>query len=58
MHSLKNLSKKELYDLLMCYDGYIQEANDEDKYESGWRPVCINEFHDCEWLLMKEHGND
>lgn len=58
MNSLKNLSKKELYDMLMAYDSYIQDANDEDKYESGWRPVCINEFYDCEWSLMKEHGDD
>jgi len=39
--------------LLYQYDLYIQEANDEDKFESGWRPVCLNEFFDNEWDDIK-----
>lgn len=42
----KKLSKDELIDLICQYDEYIQEANDEDKYKTGWKPVCIFEFYD------------
>ena len=48
-----DLDYNDLRNLLDLYDKYIQDANDEDKYQSGWRPVCINEFIDCEfqeWL--------
>lgn len=43
------LNKKELSDLLNKYDKYIQNANDENSYKTGWKPVCINEFYDCEY---------
>lgn len=45
----KCLSKKDLLNLLDEYDKYIQQANDDNKYEDKWYPVCINEFYDCEY---------
>lgn len=47
--NIGTLDAEELLDLLYAYDAYIQEANDEDKYETGWRPVCLREFYDCEF---------
>ena len=38
-----------LMQLLAAYDRYIQNANDEDRFESGWRPVCIEEFYHSEF---------
>ena len=49
-----DMEREELEALIFHYDQYIQEANDEDKYNSGWRPVCIDEFIDCEWKVIKE----
>jgi hypothetical protein len=45
----KDISRSELFGLLNAYDIYIQNSNNEDRYKSGWYPVCINEFYDCEW---------
>jgi len=50
----ETISREEALELLREYDIYIQEANDEDKFESGWRPVCINEFYDNEWRDILE----
>ncbi len=46
---LEGLSKEELIALLDAYDTYIQEANDEDRYKTGWKPVCVMEFYDNEF---------
>ena len=48
------IGKRELIELLKEYDLYIQNANDENLYESGWFPVCINEFFDCEFQEILE----
>jgi len=45
-----HLNKMELEALLQSYNSYIQEANEQDKYSDGWRPVCIDEYYDNEWL--------
>jgi hypothetical protein len=45
---LSRLSASTVATILMDYDSYIQEANEEDEYAEGWRPVCIEEFIDCE----------
>ncbi len=50
---MDNLNKAGLLDLLREYDSYIQNANDEDLYKSGWRPVCIEEYYDCEYQESK-----
>lgn len=46
--------KNVLLDLLTTYNKYIQEANDEDFYSTGWRPVCISEFYMNEYQLIVE----
>lgn len=57
-----DITKGELLALLKEYNKYIQDANDEQKYDTGWRPVCIDEFYDNEWSEFKEDeklkGND
>ena len=45
-----DIPKVELVALLESYDQYIQEANEKQKYDIGWLPVCLNEFYDNEWL--------
>lgn len=39
----------QLKRLVNSYDRYIQKANDDDKYEHAWKPVCINEFYGAEF---------
>ena len=58
--NLDQIPKKELILLLIEYDKYINEANEEDKYKTGWKPVCIAEFYDNEfqeWLEEIKRGN-
>ncbi len=58
---LGELTIEELHDVLYYYDAYIQEANDMDKYQDGWYPVCISEFYMCDyeaWKNNSEHGTD
>lgn len=51
--------KNVLLDLLTTYNKYIQEANDEDFYSTGWRPVCISEFYMNEYqLIVEERKNN
>jgi hypothetical protein len=52
-HTLASLGHDEAIDLLICYDTYIQRANDENKYVGGWYPVCIAEYYESE-----EYAND
>lgn len=51
---MDELSKEELLKVLKAYDIYIQEANDDNRYIEGWRPVCINEFYNCDYEFYKE----
>lgn len=53
---LKDLSKEELYGLIMCYDKYIQEANEGNSYAEGWLPVSIEEFYQNDYVLWVEDG--
>lgn len=48
------MQEADLQDKISAYDKYIQEANDDDKYRSGWRPVCFHEFCECDYPLIKE----
>lgn len=41
---LEQKSKSELIDIIVAYDNYIQEANEENKYKEEWYPVCVSEF--------------
>lgn len=52
--NLCELNKDELLDLLIQYNKYIQEANDDNAYHTGWRPVCISEFYMCEYQIILE----
>lgn len=58
--NIGTLGANELLDLLYAYDAYIQEANDEDKFREGWRPVCIREYYACEfqYLFDEEEGEE
>ena len=57
MEKIKTLDKETLLDLLHEYDLYIQDANEERKYEEGWYPVCISEFYDCEYQeILQQRG--
>jgi len=59
MTNLNELGNKELLNLLVEYDKYIQEANEEDKYKTGWKPVCIQEFWDNDYLeIFEDDRND
>lgn len=50
MLGLEDLTRKGITDLLESYDSYIQTANQEDKFQSGWRPVCLHEYLNIEYL--------
>ena len=50
---MESLSKEELLDLLIAYDKYIQEANDDNRYAEGWFPVCIEEFYDNDYEFYR-----
>lgn len=54
MSLLQILTRDELADLLREYDNYIQQANEEDLYHSGWKPVCIREFYMNEYQEILE----
>lgn len=45
------MTHSELVDLLYAYDGYIQSANEDDRYKTGWYPVCIAEFYDNDMVF-------
>lgn len=55
---IESLDRDTLIDLIECYDAYIQEANDYDSYRNGWRPVCIEEFLNCEYAEMTEEEEE
>lgn len=54
MPDFNELPREDLLDLLVEYDRYIQDANDEDKFHDGWRPVCIEEFYQNEFQMIKD----
>jgi len=56
IEDLNNLTKKELLDLIKEYDKYIQEANDLNKYDCGFYPVCINEFYNNDYFEIIKNG--
>lgn len=45
----ENLNKEELVDLLKAYDSYIIAAADSGRLKTGWVPVCVSEFFNCEY---------
>lgn len=40
------MDNEELMNVIMAYDRYIQEANYNDWYSQGWKPITISEFYE------------
>jgi hypothetical protein len=55
---LEIFDKEELVIIMNEYDEYIQEANDNNKYDDGWLPVCISEFIQNDLLYVLENIED
>ena len=53
---LKKMSREMLIKLIYAYDDYIQNANDDDRYADGFKPVCVAEYIDCEFFEMFVEG--
>lgn len=53
--NITELTKRGLLHLIDEYDKYIQSANDDNQYATGWKPVCIEEFADNEFREMLEN---
>jgi hypothetical protein len=47
--NLDKLDKEELVELITAYDNYIQEANVEDVYSEGFRPLGLTEYYEEEF---------
>ena len=45
----EDIDRATLLVLLRRYDQYVQDVNDENRYQDGWFPVCLNEFYDVEF---------
>lgn len=54
LSGVEAMSRSDLIDVIMEYDKYIQNANDDNRYREGWFPVCINEFIDNEYQAIAE----
>jgi len=54
IRKISDLDEDELKELLLEYDKYIQDANEEDKYKTGWLPVCIEEFLNNDFVEILE----
>lgn len=54
---MKDYSKKELIQIIKCYDQYIQDWFDEEEdLRAGQEPVCIYEFIENEYQEMLDAG--
>lgn len=56
-----DVAAEDLVDLLRAYDAYIQAAFDARLPDSGWCPVCVDEFAEDEYRdvwLCREEGED
>lgn len=59
-------TRNELLDLMNEYNNYIMQANDDNDYKDGWRPVSLYEFESNEYQdilderidLFDEEDND
>ena len=49
MSFFDNFPQETLVDLLKAYDSYISTAAAAGLLTTGWTPVCISEFYDCEY---------
>lgn len=46
---LSELNASDLFELIEAYNEYIEDANENDLYSTGWKPVCIEEFYNNEF---------
>lgn len=51
-----NLNKKELIDLLIEYNKYI--CNDNEEWDSNRQPVCLTEFYFNEYEEIRSINNE
>lgn len=51
---IEELSAEELLDVSFCHSNYIMQANEDNRYEDGWFPVCLREFYDFEYQDILE----
>lgn len=49
MSFFDNFPQETLVDLLKAYDSYISTAADAGLLTTGWTPVCVQEFYECEY---------
>lgn len=54
----EDLNKEELLDLLKAYESYIVEASNSNAFQTGWTPVCIEEFYTEEYQGLWKKGED
>lgn len=57
---MNDLNVNQLFELLRSYNDYIQTANEENRYQSGWMPVSIREYYGAEFeqeLRDKKEAN-
>lgn len=53
-----NLPQATLADLLRAYDCYISTAADAGLLTTGWTPVCVEEFYNCEYQNVWDAAKD
>ena len=51
---IEDLDNHVIIELLQCYDNYIQNANDNQRYSEGWYPVCVEEYLNNEYVEYLE----
>lgn len=56
MKDLNKYSKKDLIQIIKCYDQYIADWFLDECHDDGEEPVCIQEFIDFEYQEMLDAG--
>lgn len=49
-YNVYDLSRDEFEDVVKSYDDYIQDANENDYYSEGWRPVSLDEYYNNDYM--------
>ena len=47
------IAQDDIVEKIHAYNDYIMDAAEEGRMETGWCPVCFDEFVDCEYTEMK-----
>ena len=53
---LNKYSKKELIQIIKCYNQYLVDWFSDECHDEGEEPVCIYEFIDLEYQEMLDAG--